>query len=234
MTNRSDEYDVIVLGVGTAGSKAARVAGEAGARVLAVESGERLGGLCILRGCMPTKTMLESAHRLHDARSSQDFGLVGGEGVSLDFAKHMERTQSLVERFRRAKVSGIESGPYEVRRATPRFVGPNEIELDGKERLKAKAFVVATGSKVSPFPFELPDGARILDSDDLFKLDEPPERTLVVGAGAVGLEFAQWLARVGSEVTLMNRSKLLRRWDVEMGEDLEAALSREMRVLVPS
>ncbi len=227
------DRDVIVIGVGTAGSRAARAAHEAGARVLAIEGGERLGGLCILRGCMPTKTMLESAHRLSEARDGARFGLRGGEGVTLDFAAHLERTRGLVERFARAKVSSIESGGYELRMGRPRFRGPNELELDG-ERLTARAFVIATGSRTSPLPWAVPRGVRVLDSDDLFELEAPPARTIVFGAGAVGLEFAQWLARVGSRVTLVNRSALLSRSDPEAGSELCQALLEELDVLAPA
>lgn len=226
------EYDVIVIGVGTAGSKAAATAVADGARVLAVDSAEELGGLCILRGCMPTKTLLETAHRLHEIRDAKRFGIDVAE-PTLDFPAHMERMRSLVARFQRAKVGGIERGGYELVRGTARFTGPHTVDVDGQEHT-AKAFVLATGSVVRPFPWPVPEGVRLVTSDAMFTLEQAPERAMVLGAGAVALEFAQWLARVGTQVTLVNRSALLWRQDLEMGAELTAALREEMTVLAPA
>jgi pyruvate/2-oxoglutarate dehydrogenase complex dihydrolipoamide dehydrogenase (E3) component len=232
------DYDVIVLGCGTAGSKAAATAAKAGAKVLAVDGAEELGGLCILRGCMPTKTLLETTHRLHDIRDAARFGIRVGE-PQVDFPAMMERMRQLVARFQRAKIKGIEGGGYELRRAWARFTGPQQVELtppDGgpTETLSAKAFVIGTGSRVREFPCEVPEGVQVLTSDHMFELTELPKRTAVVGGGAVGLEFAQWLGRLGSEVLLSVRSPLLHRTDPEMGRELGAALAEDMEVCVPS
>jgi len=223
-------YDVIVIGCGTGGSKAAATAAAAGARVLAIEGGEQLGGLCILRGCMPTKTLLETAHRVHDLRDAERFGIRNATG-ELDFGLQMERMRRLVARFRQAKENGIKNGGYELRWGRPRFVDRHTIELDG-EKLSAKAFVLATGSRVSELPFPTGEGVDVRDSDDMFLLESPPDSVAVLGAGAVGLEFAQWLARMGTDVTLMNRSPLLRRFDLEIGEELARAFRAEMTVIV--
>lgn len=225
-------YDIIVLGVGSAGSRAANTAHQAGKSVLGIDGGERLGGLCILRGCMPTKTLLETAHRLHEIRVAEPFGIQVGE-PQVDFEAMMDRMRSLVERFRNAKVNAIKSAGYELRRGTARFLDPHHIELDG-EKIHGKAFILCTGSKVRPIPVPVEEGADVRTSDDLFKLLEVPSRVVVLGAGAVGLEFAQWLARIGCKVLLGNRSPLLRRKDPEMGEELKDALCEEMEVLAPA
>jgi pyruvate/2-oxoglutarate dehydrogenase complex dihydrolipoamide dehydrogenase (E3) component len=225
-------YDLIVLGVGSAGSRAAATAHQMGKTVLAIDAGERLGGLCILRGCMPTKTLLETAHRLHEIRSSDPFGIRVPE-PELEFGAMMDRMRSLVERFRNAKVGSIEGAGYELRRGAPRFLDSHHIEIDG-EKIYGKTFVLSTGSKVRQIPVPVEEGADVRTSDDLFKLLEVPSRVVVLGAGAVGLEFAQWLARIGCRVLLGNRSPLLRRKDPEMGEELKDALSEEMEVLAPA
>ncbi len=231
------DYDVIVIGCGTAGSKAAATAHQLGARVLAVDGAQELGGLCILRGCMPTKTLLETAHRLHEIRDAARFGIRVGE-PELDFAAHMERMRQLVARFQRAKVGSIERGGYELVRSYVQFVDPHTIEGTSGElrgrRLTAKAFVVAVGSRVRAFPIPYPEGVRLVDSDAMFQLEAAPESALVVGAGAVGLEFAQWLARCGTRVILASRSPLLHKLDHLMGEELTRALSREMELCVPA
>ncbi|MCB9882839.1 MAG: FAD-dependent oxidoreductase [Planctomycetes bacterium] len=224
------EVDVVVLGVGSAGSRAARVAAEAGARTVAIEAGARLGGLCILRGCMPTKTLLETAHRLFDIGEAGRFG-IRAERPTLDFAAMMERTHQLVARFQRAKVASIESGPYELVRGAPRFVSTKAVEVEDT-RFVAKAFVIATGSKPHPLPHEF--DVRVLTSDDVFELEAPPKRVAVIGGGAVGVELATWFARIGTTTSLVNRSALLHRSDPELGRELARALEHEMDLLVPA
>ena len=223
----AESYDVVVIGVGSAGSRAASRAHDAGAKVLAVEGGEELGGLCILRGCMPTKTLLETAHRVHDIRDAARFGITVAE-PRVDFPAQMERMRQLVARFKKAKVGSLEGAGYELRRAKARFLDPHTLDVGGA-RVEAKAIVISTGSVVRPFPHETPAGV-LLDSDDMFQLSAPPQSVLVDGAGAVGLEFAQWLARMGSRVVMTSRSAWFHRWDAELGEELAAAFAEEMTV----
>jgi pyruvate/2-oxoglutarate dehydrogenase complex dihydrolipoamide dehydrogenase (E3) component len=225
----SNDYDVLVIGCGTAGSRAASTAAKHGARVVAFEGGERLGGLCILRGCMPTKTLLETAHRLHDIRDATRFGIEVA-APSLDFPAMMNRMRTLVERFRSAKERGVHAGGYELRWGRPRFVDPHTVEVDG-ERFRGKAIVIATGSRVRELPVEVPADARVVTSDAMFELTEVPSSAIVLGAGAVGLEFATWMARIGTQVTWGSRSPILHRTDPESGEELRRALADEMTVL---
>lgn len=231
------DYDVIVIGCGTGGSKAAATAHRLGARVLAIDGADELGGLCILRGCMPTKTLLETAHRLHEIRDARRFGIRVAP-PELDFAAHMERMRHLVRRFQRAKVGGIERAGYALARGHVRFVDAHTVEgtrgeLAG-QRLSARAFVLAVGSRARAFPLPVPPGVRLVDSDAMFELEAPPARALVVGGGAVGLEFAQWLARIGSRVVLVSRSPLLHALDPEVGAELSRALARELELCLPA
>lgn len=226
-----EEVDLLVVGCGTAGSRAAATAHAGGARVLAVEA-DRIGGLCILRGCMPTKTLLETAHRLHEIGQAERFGIVDATG-RLDFAAMMERMRALVERFRRAKEAGVRSVGYEVRFARPRFVAPDRALVGGVE-VCARTILLSAGSTTVEPPVPVAAGAPVVDSDAMFELTAPPRRAVVLGAGPVGLEFAQWLARVGAEVTLVNRSPLLRRKDLECGEELRRALSEEFTIQAPA
>lgn len=231
------DFDVIVIGCGTAGSRAAATAHKLGARVLAVDGADELGGLCILRGCMPTKTLLETAHRLHDIRDAARFGIRVG-APEVDFPAQMERMRALVARFKRAKVGSIEGAGYALRRGHVKFTGPHTVEgVSGElagERITAAAFVVAVGSRVRDFPVRVPAGAPVVTSDAMFLLESLPPSALVVGGGAVGLEFAQWLARMGSTVTLSTRSPLLHRLDAEMGLEVADALGRELETCIAS
>ncbi len=222
------DYQVVVIGIGSAGSRAAMLAHQGGAKTLGVEGAERMGGLCILRGCMPTKTLLETGHRLHEIRDAGRFGIEVAE-PKLDFAAMMQRMRSLVDRFARAKVSGIEGAGYPILRGQASFVDEHCIEVDG-QRISSDSFVLCTGSKLMPMPVPVEDGVPMRGSDDMFLLSEAPKSCLSLGAGPVALEFSQWLARCGTKVTLCNRSPLLKKAPAAFGEELAQALGEEMQV----
>ena len=198
------DFDVIVLGGGSAGSTAAAAAQDAGAKTLMVNDGE-LGGLCILRGCMPTKSMLAAAHAIHAAQHLGPFGAKLEGRVEVDFAKIAARKDGHVERFKKAKVDAIESSAYTVLDARARFVEPGVVEAGG-QRISAEKFVIATGSVPATLLIPGIEDVPVWTSDDVMRLSEAPRRLLVQGGGAVGLELAQFFARIGSEVTLVNRS----------------------------
>lgn len=216
--------DLIVLGGGSAGSAAAAQAVKLGLRsVLVVNDGE-LGGLCILRGCMPTKTLLASSDALHDIAAAPALG-VHADNVRYDFAAIVERKRNLVARFQRAKVGSMASGGFEILDARARFVGPDSIEAGGRV-YRAKSFVIATGSRLAVPPIPGLDTIDYLHSDALLELERPPRSLIVHGGGAVGLEFACFFAGLGSEVTLVNRSALLNRGeDPILSEQMANALS---------
>lgn len=216
-------YDVLVLGGGTAGTAAAKAAAQHGAKVAMFNKGE-LGGLCILRGCMPTKTMLHAAHLRHEAEHHRTPG-IGHSIPSLDFGAVMANKDAKVARFKRAKIHGIEKGGYEVIDAYARFSGPDTVEADNGETYRfSKGAVLATGSDVHVPPIEGIEDIKVWDSDHVMKLKEVPESAIVIGSGAIGLELGQFLARMGTKVTQASRRPFL--------QDLGPLFSAEMeRVL---
>jgi len=219
------DHDVIVLGGGSAGTSAARAASLAGARTLMINDGE-LGGLCILRGCMPTKAMLASAHALSETRHLEQFGVrLEGRAVP-DFKRIMERRESQVRRFQRAKIRSVESQDYEVLFGRGRFAPGGGVEVGGR-RLTARRYVVATGSVPSSISIPGLDDVPVITSDDVMKLDSRPGSLVVQGAGPIGLELAQFFARIGTRVLLVNRSPLLSHSDLECGQELYRALEDE-------
>ena len=218
-------YDVIVLGGGSAGTSAARAATLAGARTLVINDGE-LGGLCILRGCMPTKALLASAHALDETRHLDGFGVrLEGRAVP-DFARIMERREALVRRFQRAKINNVESQDYEVLFGRGRFAAGGGIDVDGR-LLTADRYVIATGSEPASIPILGLDDVPVITSDDVMRLESQPRSLVVQGAGPIGLELAQFFARIGTRVLLVNRSPLLSHSDLECGEELRRALQDE-------
>jgi pyruvate/2-oxoglutarate dehydrogenase complex dihydrolipoamide dehydrogenase (E3) component len=227
------DWDVIVIGAGTAGSRAARVAAQAGARVAAVNDGE-LGGLCILRGCMPTKAMLASAHALHEARHLEPFGLRMEGRVDPDFGRIVARKNEQVARFKAAKVRSIETGGYTLIDARARFAGPHEVALSTGEVLSARRIVIAAGSRPTIVPIPGIDSVPVMTSDDVMRLqDRQPRSMIVQGAGPIGLELAQFFARVGTDVHLVNRSPLLTRFGcADVGQELGRALEAEENMTV--
>ncbi len=228
------DYDVLVLGGGSAGSAAAATAAQAGARTAMINDGE-LGGLCILRGCMPTKTMLASTHLLHEFAHTAPLGVhVAPGAVSHDFQFIMERKDRLVQRFQRAKIAAIENGGYDVIDGRGTFVDAQTIAV-GNRRASANRIVLTTGSE--PIVLEIPgiDRIQVLTSDTLMQLTAAPESVLVHGAGPVGLEFAEFFARLGVRTVLVNRSVPFSKVDPDVAAEFAriCAAQENLTVLAP-
>jgi len=219
---------VLVLGGGTAGTAAAAAAHGAGARTALFNNGE-LGGLCILRGCMPTKTMLHSAHAAHHARHSPAAGVETRlEGV--DFRQVMANKDLKVERFKRAKIGGIEKAGYEVIDARASFAGPDTVAA-GRERYRfTSGAVIATGSVTTVPDIAGLDQTPYLTSDDVMRLEQLPDSVMVMGTGAVGLELSQFFARMGSQVVVFSRRRVFQTIDPLLADEMEDVAADEPRL----
>lgn len=198
-------YDFISIGGGSAGFNAARVAVSLGLRTAIIDGASELGGLCILRGCMPSKTLLYMAEVLHLAQKGRTFGLkIPSAGANMK-AIHA-RKRNIIAEFADYRVKALASGKCDLIRARARFVDPHTVELSNGQRLRAKYFLIGTGSKISVPPVPGLAETPFWTSDDVLDLDFVPKSVLVLGGGIVACELAQFLNRIGSRVTLVQRS----------------------------
>jgi pyruvate/2-oxoglutarate dehydrogenase complex dihydrolipoamide dehydrogenase (E3) component len=221
------EYDVAVIGGGSAGYAAARATAAAGLRTAVIEGGSEVGGLCILRGCMPTKALLYAAEVHHLARHPEVFGIEPGR-VRFDFAKVMARKKLLIDGFADYRRQQLSDGRFEFIRAGARFVDPQTVVLDTGRTLTAESFVISTGSLVAPSPLPELDQVGYLNSDTALTLEELPASMTVLGGGSVALEFAQFFARFDVKVTLIQRSPhVLHEFDADGAEVIETVFRRE-------
>ncbi len=232
------DFDVLVLGGGSAGYAAARVAGEIGARVGLIERGP-VGGLCILDGCMPSKALIRPADVLHLMRTSGDLGLHAGD-VRVDFARIMARKRDLVNEFatyRREEIA--EAKGVELLLGEARFTGPRSVSLRPthaagtpsgvhERTVTARKIVLATGSYGWAPPMPELHEVGFIASDEALRLDDPPPSMIILGAGVIAIELGQFYARMGTRVTMLQRSgHILSHDDPEVGETLAGYLREE-------
>ena len=218
--NEQFDFDVAILGGGSGGYAAARTAAGEGLKTVVIEGGTEVGGLCILRGCMPTKALLYAAEVLHLAGHAKTWGL-RADGVGFDFAKVMARKDALIKDFADYRAQQLAAGKFKFIRANAKFLDAHTIELNcsvrpvaepGRatgstmQRLTAKHFVIATGSRIAPGPLPQLDEMDCLTSDTALALQRLPKSLILLGGGPIACEFAQFFARFGVKVTLIQRS----------------------------
>lgn len=229
MKSRTEDFDfdVAILGGGSAGYAAARTAASYGLRTAVIEGGEDVGGLCILRGCMPTKALLHTADVLHTARKSGLWGLVPGR-IRFNFAKVMERKNSLIHEFASHRRQQLNRGQFKFIRAQASFEDPHTLRLAAGKKITSRHFIISTGSVVATPPLPSLANAGYITSDDALRLRKLPKSIIVLGGGAVAVEFAQFFARLDVQVTVIQRSThLLRDFDDDAASTLETVFRRE-------
>ena len=232
-------YDLAVIGGGSAGYAAARTAAAAGAKVAVIEGGEEVGGLCILRGCMPTKALLESAHRLHDIERAGEFGLKVGKPLAL-WPKIIERKDALIEDFASYRRHQLIKGKFDFIRGRAAFLDPHTLTIStqnkGKEgssqKLLARSYIIATGSRVDRLDLPGLEETGYLTSDEAIHIKKPFKSLIILGGGAIAVEFAQYFLHLGVRVTLIQRSsQLLKNHDADVAGVLEKVFTRDgMRI----
>ncbi len=236
MPSESQSFDIVVLGAGTGGYSAAFRAGQLGLKVALVDDGPAgIGGTCLHRGCIPTKAMLESADLYDRIRHAAEYGIsVGEHGVDATvIAARRDRTVARLVKglhglIRKNHVTYVRGrgrleGPQQVRVATVDEAGASS----GEVILRARDVILATGSRVKSLPGLVPDGARIVTSDDVLRSSAVPGSIIVVGAGAVGVEFASFYHDLGSQVTVLEYlPAIVPLEDAEISVEMERAFKR--------
>ena len=224
------EFDVAVIGGGSAGYAAARTATAMGAKAVLIEGGKEIGGLCILRGCMPSKTFLESAHRWHDIGRAHEFGLVAKQ-VKVDMKCIQARKKCLVDEFADHRRKQLTHGKFTFIRGFASFLDSQTLLVKRgtkQELVTASTVIVATGSSITHVPVPGLWEAGCLTSDTALDLDKIPKRLAVLGGGVIAVELGQFFARVGSKTTILQRSKrIVRNYDPDVGLELERAMKAE-------
>ena len=230
-------YDFVIIGGGSAGYSAARTAVSLGLKTALVEGGQEIGGLCILRGCMPSKTMIESANRFVTLRRARVFGL-RAENIRVVPAEVQARKRRLVGEFADHRRGQLEHGKFDFVRGLARFIDAHHIEILPPEnnaaadpvptRIEARTFLVATGSHVADvFVPGLPETGYIT-SDEALELEEFPDSLIILGAGAIGLEAAHQFAGLGTQVTVIQRcGQVMRGTDKDVAGALQAGLANQ-------
>lgn len=219
-------YDAVVIGGGMAGLPLALKLGFKGRSVALIER-DQLGGTCLNRGCIPTKTLIASARVAHLAREAAHWGVHAGP-VRVKLPEVMRRKDDLVTSVRQGAETNVEKNPnVTLIRGEARFTGPHTLEVNG-EAIEAAQVFINTGTRPAMPGIAGLGGVPFLDSTSALHLTALPEHLLVVGGGYIGVEYAQMYRRFGSEVTLVQRGPhLLSDEDEDIARALEHALTRE-------
>jgi len=223
-------FDLVVIGAGPGGYVAAIRGAQLGLSVAVVER-DRPGGVCVNWGCIPSKAILKVADLYREMQNAAAYG-IRCEGLSVDYAAVIGRSRKVAERMSRGVEYLFKKNRIELIAGDAVVASPTSVRV-GQEEIGAKAVLVAVGTAVRGLPGIEPDGKRVLTSDDALALTDLPPSVIVLGGGAVGVEFAYIYRAFGAEVTVVEmEGQLLPRTDTEVARELEKAFKKQgIRVL---
>lgn len=226
----ADVFDVVLIGAGPGGYVAAIRAAQLGLKTALVEKDKRLGGTCLLRGCIPTKALLWTAELYAHIQHAASFG-INLENPSVDWAAALKHKEKIVTRGANGIDALMKKNKITVVKGHGRIAGKGKVEValegGGKQELAAKNIVLAMGSACKSLPSVPVDHKRVLNSDSILELPTIPKSLIVLGAGAVGMEFASVFAHVGAQVTLVEfMPHLLPFEDEDLSKELEKLFRR--------
>ena len=229
----AEQFDVTIIGSGPGGYVAAVRAGQLGLKVAIVEKepGARLGGTCGLRGCIPTKALLNAAHLYQKAGEFEKFGLKT-TGLSYDFPSVQKYKNDVVAKNAAGVTYLMKKNKATVFNGFGKILGPGKVEVtkeDGKkETIETKNIIIATGSVVRPIKGFETDGKQVVNSDQILELAGVPKSLIVMGSGAVGVEFASVYARFGADTTVVELlDRIVPLEDSEVSKELARSFKKQ-------
>ena len=225
----ADQYDVIVLGSGPGGYVAAIRCAQLGLKTAIVER-ENLGGICLNWGCIPTKALLRSAEIFHYMNHAKDYGLAA-EKISADLNAVVARSRGVAKQLNQGVTHLMKKNKIAVHMGTGTLKGAGKLEVQGEkgsETLTAKHIIVATGARARDLPFAPADGKRVWTYRHAMTPQEMPSKLLVIGSGAIGIEFASFYNDMGAEVTVVEMmDRIVPVEDADVSAFLEKALTKQ-------
>ncbi|GAA4002131.1 dihydrolipoyl dehydrogenase [Sphingomonas humi] len=226
----AENYDLIVLGSGPGGYVAAIRAAQLGLKTAIVER-ESLGGICLNWGCIPTKALLRSAEILHYAQHAQDYGLTLAGKIEADLAAVVKRSRGVAKQLNQGVTHLMKKNKITVHMGTGTMTGPTSMTVKsdkGEKQLSAKHVILALGARARDLPFAPADGKRIWTYRHAMTPAEMPTKLLVIGSGAIGIEFASFYNDMGAEVTVVEMlDRIVPVEDAEVSVLLEKSLTRQ-------
>nr|WP_166176620.1 dihydrolipoyl dehydrogenase [Altererythrobacter segetis] len=225
----AEQYDVIVLGSGPGGYVAAIRAAQLGLKTAIVER-ELLGGICLNWGCIPTKALLRSAEIFHYMQHAKDYGLVA-KGIEADLEAVVKRSRGVAKQLNAGVTHLMKKNKIAVHMGTGTLTGPTSLTVKGdkgEEKLTARHVIVATGARARDLPFAPADGKRVWTYRHAMTPPEMPTKLLVIGSGAIGIEFASFYSDMGAEVTVVEMlDRVVPVEDADVSAFLEKALAKQ-------
>ena len=218
------DYDIVFLGGGPAGYEGAIAAAKKGLKIAVIEANE-LGGTCLHWGCIPTKTLLQAVKYIKQIKDASKWGIRAGE-IEIDTGKILAMKKRVVTKLTRGIEHLFKENKIEMIRGKGKVISPEKIEVNGDMEIKGRQIVIATGSKPAELPFLKFDHRLVINSDTALELNKIPDRLLVVGGGAIGLEMGIIYRYLGSEVTVV---EILDHILPGVDTELSAILFRELK-----
>jgi dihydrolipoamide dehydrogenase len=237
LNTESGQYDVAVLGSGPGGYVAAIRGKQLGLRVALVEKYEKFGGTCLHWGCVPTKALLLNAELYEKALRAKEYGIVYKD-LALDYGFVKARKDKIVKKLSMGVDFLMKKNKVDTFHGKGRLAGPGIVQIEGEQpsEIRADKIILATGSEAKVFPGISPDGHSILTNKDILDLESIPKSLLIIGGGAVGVEFATIFSRFGTQVTIVEMlPRILPLEDSEISEEIRKLLAKKkIRILVQS